>query len=83
MRNAQGAIVAEHLFSVQSSDSVVKDPVTGQPLDVVLVKAARELEAEALVKTGKAPITVRWIDTNKGDDETRNRPNSWRPPVDA
>lgn len=28
--------------------------------------------SEALARTGKAPISVRWIDTNKGDDDTPN-----------
>ena len=53
----------------------------------MLVKAAHKLEleyfdakevwekrprAKALARTGKAPISVRWIDTNKGDDDTPN-----------
>ena len=28
--------------------------------------------SEALARTGKAPIAVRWIDTNKGDDDCPN-----------
>ena len=28
--------------------------------------------SDAFAKTGKSPITVRWIDTNKGDDESPN-----------
>ena len=43
------------------------------------MKAARKLEMEyfdakqeAPAKTGKAPITVRWVDTNKGDDDDTN-----------
>ena len=60
-----------------------KDALTGQPLNAELVREARreELEyftskgvwhlrprAEAFAKMGKAPITVKWIDVNKGDD---------------
>ena len=61
--------------------------MTGQPLPGELVRAGRQLELEyferkrvweklprsvAFSKTGKSPITVRWIDTNKGDDESPN-----------
>ena len=64
-----------------------KDSVTGQQLPGGLVCAARRLEleyfekkrvwvkvprSEAFVKTGKAPISVRWVDTNKGDDDAPN-----------
>ena len=64
-----------------------KDSVTGQPLPGELIRAARKLEleyfekklvwekvprGEAFAKTGKAPISVRWIDTNKGDDDAPN-----------
>ena len=67
-----------------SRDAVYKDAVTGQPLRASLVIAARKLEleyfasktvwekrphSEAFARTGKKPITVRWIDVNKGDDE--------------
>ena len=60
------------------------DGLTGQPLDPDLVREARKQEleyfsskgvwhvrprAEAFAKMGKAPITVKWIDVNKGDDE--------------
>ena len=63
------------------------DSVTSQPLDTELVEAARgkELEyfaskgvwylrrrEEAYQKTGRPPITVKWIDVNKGDDEHPN-----------
>ena len=63
------------------------DSVTGQPLDGALVTAARALEleyfenkkvwekrpyGEAMAKTGKKPISVRWIDTNKGDEDNPN-----------
>ena len=63
------------------------DGMTGQPLDPDLVRAARAKELryfeekqvwvrrhreEALRRTGKRPITVKWIDVNKGDDESPN-----------
>ena len=63
------------------------DGMTGQPLDPELVKAARAKELqyfkdkgvwikrhreEAMRRTGKRPITVKWIDVNKGDDEAPN-----------
>ena len=72
---------------VSSRDAVYKDAVTGQPLRASLVIAARKLELEyfasktvwekmpyneAFIRTGKKPITVRWIDVNKGDDEDDN-----------
>jgi hypothetical protein len=61
-----------------------KDDITKQPLLDGLVDAARakELEyfaskgvwikrpkAEAFQKTGRPPISVRWVDVNKGDDQ--------------
>jgi hypothetical protein len=64
-----------------------RDDLTGQPLRDELVTAARakELEffktkgvwvkrvmAEARTVTGKPPISVRWVDVNKGDDESPN-----------
>ena len=66
---------------------VHKDAVTGQPLQWPLVAAARKLEleyfeakkvwlkrprAEAFTRTGRPAISVRWIDTNKGDDDNPN-----------
>ena len=63
------------------------DSLTGQPLNADLVRAARrkELEyfaakrvwrkvprADALRLQGKPPITVKWIDVNKGEDESPN-----------
>ncbi len=64
-----------------------KDAITGQRLRADLVRAARreELEyfamkrvwakvprREAMAKQGKPPISVKWIDVNKGDDEGPN-----------
>ena len=85
--SVEESAVAERVFAVHSKDEVFKDSVTGQPLEKALVRAARKLEmeyfeeknvwerrprAEALARTGKAPISVRWIDTNKGDDDEPN-----------
>ena len=70
-----------------SSDTVYRDDLTGQVLDPELVKIARakELEyfeaklvwekrmmGEARRVTGKPPITVRWVDVNKGDNTNPN-----------
>ncbi len=79
---------AERVFAVQQqTHESFRDSVTGQPLRADLVRAARKLEleyfeakgvwerrprSEALARTGRAPITVRWIDTNKGDDDHPN-----------
>ena len=64
-----------------------RDDLTGQPLRDDFVKAAREtelqffkdkgvwtkrLKAEARTVTGRLPISVRWVDVNKGDDEAPN-----------
>jgi len=61
-----------------------KDDMTGQPLIDSLVHEARRRELEyfgskgvwtkvsrklAYDRTGRAPITVRWVDVNKGDDD--------------
>ena len=61
--------------------------LTGQPLPPDLVKKGRKVEldyfhdkgvwtkrpyAEAKRVTGKPPISVRWVDTNKGDNECPN-----------
>ena len=61
-----------------------RDAMTGQMLDPTLVKAARKLELEyfaskqvwhkrtreeAFRNQGKAPITVKWVDVNKGDEQ--------------
>ena len=63
------------------------DDITGQPLDPELCRIARKKEldyfhskgvwdmrriSEAWAKTGRPPITVRWVEVNKGDDEAPN-----------
>ena len=68
----------------KANSKVIRDSVTGQLLPEPLVRAARKLEleyfeskqvwekvprSEALARTGKRPISVRWIDVNKGDDD--------------
>ena len=69
------------------NEPIYKDDLTGQLLPPELVKAARakELEyfgarevwekrpmGEARRVTGKPPITVRWVDVNKGDNQCPN-----------
>ena len=64
-----------------------KDALTGQPLQTDLVEAARKKEleyfaekcvwrlrprSEAYERMGKPPITVKWVDVNKGDDDVPN-----------
>ena len=68
-------------------ENVYRDDLTGQPLDPHLVREARKKEleffaakkvwtkrpvAEAKKRTGKSPISVRWVDVNKGDDVSPN-----------
>ena len=78
----------DELFQVsKAATPIYRDGVTGQELIPALVVAARKEEMEffrdkkvwtkrprreARQKTGKDPITVKWIDTNKGDDENPN-----------
>ena len=77
-----------HILKVQiENDQIFKDDLTGQILDPTLVKAARKKEleyfdgkdvwelrpiSECRRLTGKAPVTVRWVDVNKGDDTNPN-----------
>ena len=64
-----------------------KDDLTGQPLRDDLVKTARAKELEfsvskgvwtkvprqrSFARTGKPPISVRWVDVNKGDEDDPN-----------
>jgi hypothetical protein len=78
-----GEILHVHI----EGEAVYRDDLTGQLLPPELVKAARakELEyfeakqvwekramGEARRVTGKPPITVRWVDVNKGDDREPN-----------
>ena len=76
------------IFHVQVEDEpIYRDDLTGQLLPPDLVRAARakELEyfnskqvwqkrpvGEARRVTGKPPISVRWVDVNKGDNQCPN-----------
>ncbi len=70
-----------------TQQEVFRDDLTGQPLVPELVRAARRRELEyfaakgvwakrsrdeAFRITGKAPISVRWVDVDKGDDDSPN-----------
>ena len=69
------------------NDQIFRDDLTGQLLDPSLVKAARAKDLEYFDGkevwelrpinecrrlTGKPPLTVRWVDVNKGDDLNPN-----------
>ena len=71
----------------KEKEGVFRDDLTGQLLVPELVRAARKKELEyfnskgvwekcqraaALAATGRKPITVRWVDVNKGDDDEPN-----------
>ena len=66
---------------------IIRDALTCQELDIDLVRKARRAEleyfesnnvwykrprAEAYQKMGKPPISVKWVDVNKGDTENPN-----------
>ena len=74
-------------WSGEDSDTEAFDDVRGGPLLLDKSRAAREVEMEfvksraiyeyrpvkeCLGRTGKSPIGVKWVDTNKGDNV---RPN--------
>ena len=78
--NFQGRIL-----KFDSGEGPFFDDLTKQQLPTALVKAARKKELdyfesknvwqrvsidEAWRISGRPPITVRWVDVNKGDDET-------------
>ena len=63
------------------------DDLTGQPLPQKLCEAGRKKELdyfqskqvwevrtirECVARTGKPPVSVRWVETNKGDDANMN-----------
>ena len=71
----------------QANEKDIVDATTGQVLRRELVTAAKRVEmeyfqskrvydkvprSEAFEKMGKAPITVKWVDVNKGDDAEPN-----------
>ena len=70
-----------------SSDEKFVDNLTGHPLDPALCRAARKKEMdfvrekglwlkrsvkECWERTRRPPVTVRWVETNKGDDVNPN-----------
>ena len=76
-------ILRETYGPTQGYSGKFKDDLTGQVLKDELVRAARAKElkyfgdkgvwrkvskAMARAKTGRAPISVRWVDVNKGDE---------------
>ena len=82
------AMAEEQLFGpAQGYSGKYKDDLTGQPLKDDLVRAARAKELEfssskgvwmkvlrrrAFERTGRPPISVRWVDVNKGDEHEPN-----------
>jgi hypothetical protein len=80
--------VAEHVYGpAQGYSGKYKDDLTGQALRDDLVKLARAKELEFFCskgvwlkvprqrsydRTGKPPISVRWVDVNKGDEQEPN-----------
>ena len=74
-------------MDVASDGATYQDDLTGQPLDPKLVLEARQKEldyfaskgvwrkasiAECRREMGRNPISVRWVDVNKGDDVNPN-----------
>ena len=88
MEGHAGVAPDQELNAIYKSDTtVIRDALTGQVLDPDLVKEARRAEleyfesknvwfktlrAESHQKIVKAPITVKWVDVNKGDSENPN-----------
>jgi len=81
-RGAKGMMGEGETLSLGCSGRY-RDAITGQPLIDTLIHEARQKElkyfedklvwkrrprSEARQRTGKAPISVRWVDVNKGDD---------------
>ena len=73
-------------FKVADNERFVDD-ITGQPLDPILCRAARKKEMdyvkskglwakravkECWERTRGPPVTVRWVEVNKGDDQNPN-----------
>ena len=84
--NTRAAAAVASTQDDEGAEEYAEDDVTGMPLDPEEVKKARKLEIEYIKKmqvyakvprskceaAGCKPITTRWIDVNKGDDENRN-----------
>ena len=83
-----GIGIGSDIYEVEiDGGPIYRDDLTGQVLDSKLVREARQKELdffeakkvwqrrpfeEARRRTGKPPITVRWVDVNKGDDVNPN-----------
>ena len=82
--NDYRAKVDGHLLRFDDGEGPFYDDLTRQQLPTQLVKAARRKErddfesknvrkrvsvSQALRISGRSPISVRWVDVNKGDDE--------------
>ena len=80
----EAGVAETGVFKVGRNERYVDD-LTGQQLPPELCRAARKTEldyfkdkevwvmkqvSEALRRTGKPPITVRWVEVNKGDDQS-------------
>ena len=72
----------DRILSMANKGDRFVDDITGQPLPLELCRAGRRLEvdyfksksvweirtiAEALQRTGRRPISVRWVEVSKGD----------------
>ena len=81
-----GPVPQEELIAWRPPD-IIYDDISGAPLDPVKVAKAQQFEldwihdpgvypkvdiGECCQETGKKPITLKWINTNKGDEA---RPN--------
>ena len=91
----EDAMAERQLFGpAQGYSGKYKDDLTGQPLRDDLVKMARAKELEffcskgvwikvprrrSFEKIGKPPISVRWVDVNKGDEMEPNYRSSSLP----
>ena len=80
--------LGDHTLDVEvDGRPVYRDDLAGQIIDRKLVHAARQKELdffnsksvwslrafeECRRKTSKQPVTVRWVDVNKGDDVSPN-----------
>ena len=78
-----GDVLVEEYIEGEVVDGWAWDDVKDQALDVKKVRAARQEEIQYMMKkgvwkevdiqecwdrTGKAPVTVKWVDTDKGQD---------------
>ena len=73
--------------ALSKQPGIIRDALTGQELDYEMVMEARQIEleyfesknvwykkprSEAYQKMGKPPVSVKWVDVNKGDAENPN-----------